>query len=945
VGDYFPEIKKQDGNVIYTADGTVWAVYLLRGINVNPYNVDKINSCQNSHDRLLTQLSKLPANDFLLLGAKAQTPPQTVMARCCAGIDDFSAENYPELKKQFDALYHRVAETRELAEYQRVYFLAIGFPVSRNIVESLLSSVAVVDPHRNVSRRAISELEEQYFRALPSEYVPIRATQEHIDWVFDRARLRGITVPDFPDGSITRAARRNPRSFPEVHINKGADTDALYDDFIKKVQDDNPVVTQRGSRGIPTANLATALLTATAAAAASTLTNYRWLGIALTALAIIAMVTGHIAAKHASATARNTLLQSFKSTRWSQQLSVHNVGTRSTDFPDGYTSYQTQLAIARYPSVDSLDINTFTYLVDQEVGVDADFALRFHFSQELVTKKGMRRARQELDAEDQANTQDELDAEGYADRRDDQRDFRDHVKSESAPRGMSVAAIFSFAHQNRAILAERVSAIEQHFLNHDFTPMMPVGGQFDLWQAMFPGSPCPSAVEDLKQSTTVRLFSGFMPIRRTAVGDPIGIPVMINEENALGQIVHWDILRATDRGNASLAALGDQGAGKSQFLKVLIGFMHDLHLPQHIIDSDPDGEFVVFAQSLTTPQIIDVTDPTAAIGGGHSMDILKCFAPTVAARIFLDLWLPLLGFDRRTEEAALLSHLLAPDYREAARIHSTRDLINHLATLANPVARTVNISLSSWSRLPYVHAFIDPEINGQRIDYPAFIPQQPTVIFRTHQLAVHRPKPGETFADAEDSQKFAAMAMTAIAYMTAERFDTIDVPCAFVADELQLLQGSGKVIERLIEQVDRRGRKMKRFVLVGFQRHTDPGTHTAMINRKWVGRQKTRDNAAGGLRWADIPPTQRLVTRCVEDTSPWDSEAGRPFPNRGGEGWYNDGDNICRVRNLDHLLRRRRRYSDTTASTRIRIRDLLVDADSAAEPVRARPAHGAEVSP
>lgn len=65
MGDYFPALKKQDGNILYTADGTVWAVYLLRGINTNPYDVDKIDACQAAHDRLFTQLSKLRATDFL----------------------------------------------------------------------------------------------------------------------------------------------------------------------------------------------------------------------------------------------------------------------------------------------------------------------------------------------------------------------------------------------------------------------------------------------------------------------------------------------------------------------------------------------------------------------------------------------------------------------------------------------------------------------------------------------------------------------------------------------------------------------------------------------------------------------------------------------------------------------------------------------------------------
>lgn len=934
MGDYFPEIKKQEGNVIYTGDGTVWATYLLRGINTNPYDVNKIDACQSSHERLFTQLSKLDATEFLLLGAKAQTPAQTIMARCCAGIDDFTPQNYPELHAQFNALYRKVAITRELAEYQRVYFLAIGFPVASSIIESLLSSVAVTDPHRNVSRRAITDLENRYFRALPREYTPIRATEEHIDWVFDRARLRAISVPDFPEASTTRTVRRGPRSFPEVHINKNADTDALLDDFIAKVKDDNPAMTERGS-GLPAAALSAACL---AGAAAAAFTTYRWISIALTVLAIAAIAAGSVAVKRSTLSGRNTLLRNFKSTRWAQQLSVHNVDTRSPEFPDGYTSYQTQIAVARYPSTASFDINTFTYLVDQEIGVDADFALRFDFSQELVSKTGMRHARQELNAEDAANTQDELDAEDYADRREDQREFRAHVKDEPAPRGMRVAAIFSFAHQNRDILADRVSALEQHLTDHDFTPITPVGGQFELWQAMFPGSPCPAVVDDLKGTTTTALFSGFMPIRRTVLGDPVGIPLMINEENALGQIVHWDILHATDKGNASISATGRQNAGKSEFIKSVIGWMNDLHLYDHIFDQDPDGEYAVFAQSLTRPDIVDVFDPTAAVGGGSSLDILKCFDPATAARVFLDLWLPLLGFDRRSEEAAMLAQFVAPDYRQAARIHSTRALIDHLLTVASPAARALNLALSSWARLPYTHTFIDPVVNGQTIEYPAFTPRARTVVFRTHKLTVHRPRHGETSV-ADDSQNFAAMAYTAIAHLTAERFAAITAPCAFIADELKLLKGS-KVLEQLVEKPDRMGRKAKNFVVIAHQLADDADEHTAMVERKLVLAQKVRENAADALRSADIPPTERLVTRHVEDTSPLDPETSLPIPGRAGEGWYNDSGNIGRVRTLGHLIAARRRYSDTRSSTRVRVRDLV-----SAQSTNGHPAHAVEVSP
>jgi len=46
VGEYIPSITKRVGNLIFSKDGTVWANYLLTGINVNPYNTAKISACQ-----------------------------------------------------------------------------------------------------------------------------------------------------------------------------------------------------------------------------------------------------------------------------------------------------------------------------------------------------------------------------------------------------------------------------------------------------------------------------------------------------------------------------------------------------------------------------------------------------------------------------------------------------------------------------------------------------------------------------------------------------------------------------------------------------------------------------------------------------------------------------------------------------------------------------------
>ncbi len=933
MGDYFPPLTatpagvKDPGNLTFTADGTVWATYLLRGINTDPYNLSRIESAQIANERLFSALSRLPFADGLLLGIKTQTPAETIIARASAGIPDLSPQNYPELLAQYNALYNRV-QSGENAEYQRIYVLSLGFPSRRSWLESMLSKVAVVDPHRSTDLRHIEELEETYFRGLPREFHPARIHPGHLDWVFDRARQRGITVPNFPEATSARAAAPNPHRFAEVMINKNADTDALYERFVADVADDNPAIIARARRRPPTAALiATFLAVIATAAAGVTLTDPRPAMAAALAACIGVLASARGFARSAAAVdARAALRANFRSTRWSRAISVHNLSSRSDAFPDGYTSYQTQVAIAGYPTVDSFEINTFTYLVDQEIGLDADFALRFDFDQEVISKRGMRRFRNELLAEANSNIQDELDAEDYADIGDESRQLRRAVKAAPAPRGMRVAAIFSFAHQNRQVLNEGVDEIMEHFIQHDFTPILPVGAQFDLWQAMMPGSPCPPVVEDLKAVTTTRLFGAFLPVRRTVLGDPIGVPVAVNTENALGQIVHLDVLNATDKGNASMAYCASSGAGKSEFIKMLVGYMHDLHRPTHLIDQDPDGEYEVFAEAISRPQVVHVAEPHLSTGGGVSLDPLKCFPPADAARIFLDLWMPLLGIDVRSEEAALLASLLDPEYRKTSRVNTTRDLLQQLESTPGAAARSLMSGFSFWSRQPYTHAFIDPIVAGRIVDYPAFDATSQLVVFRTHKLSVNRA--GE---DAKTSQLFAAMAYTAIAYLTAQRFAAVPGVCMFAADELKFLKDS-PVLGILVEQPDRQARKAGNFVVVASQLAADFDQHTALIHRRVIGRQEKRDNAAAAAIWEDLPPTQGMVNRIME-ASPLDPDTRQPLPHRAGEGWYNDGVAVGELRWLGHLLPQRRRFSDTTSSRRIRAGDL--PALRAAEPAPA----------
>jgi hypothetical protein len=867
--EYFTPLSRRVRNLIYVKDGTVWANYLLRGINTNPYNPARINACQDDNEALFTALSHVAASDFLLLGVKVMTPPDEIIKRCTvfpSNVPKYSLAEYPELNEQYSEFVRQI-ESGKYAEYQRVYWLSIALPTPKSWYEELLSSVAVVDPHRRVNSRAVKELEQSYFDAIPQQFRPIRTTPDHVRWIFDRARLRGISVPPLPDPDDhgKRRGSDGPRSFQEVMITKHGDVESLVPALAAQIKEGNPDVIDRGEK---------------------------------------------------------VLRENFRSLRWSKVLAIHNPETRSDQFPDGYTSYQSSMAIARWPAEERFTLNTFTYLVDQKIGLDADFALRFSFNQDIVSSRTFSKTSRDLDSEGQSNSRDRFDAAEYTDRQDEVDRFHEAVRQSSAPRGMEVTAIFTFAHQNRKFLTQRVSALYEHFTTHDFTPVHPVAGQYDCWVSGIPGAATPPVVDDLKQRTTTRLFSGFMPVRRTFVGDAIGIPIAVNIENDLGQIVHYDILNATDKGNASIAIDGAQGAGKSLLMKNLFGYMVDLNRYVHLIDQTEHGEYAVFAQALTDAEVIDVVD------GWTSMDILKCFPPEEAGRLFVDLYLPMLGLPEDSPQAQLLARLLEPGYRQLRHIDSTRRLIQHINKLHDEHAKKLQDKLNFWAELTYTRAFIDPVINGEIVELIPFNSESKFVVFRTHKLSVFK---GENLAEADTSQRYAAMVYTAIALLTAERFAHIKGPCVFGGDEMAFLRGS-RVLERLIKTPDRTGRKNGNFVIAGAQLAKDFDENYDLIKRIVTLRQETRENSIDALAKGGVPTTERMIAKMLEDTSPPDPERNN-FARLGreGEGWYNDGNfNIARIRTLPPLRSERFRYADTTSSRMLRIGELEIAPPEAA---------------
>lgn len=881
MGAYVPSLRRRDNNLIVAADGSIWHNYVLTGINVNSYQPESATAAQDSHELLYTALSQIPTDDIMVTGLKYRKNPLDTMNAITAGIPDWDPVRYRYLGSLLDDLYQRMCSGKHFVEFDRLYWIAISQPTSRRMSDRLVSTVIDTDPLEGVDWADVGEFEKQCFKSLPAEFRPQRATPEFVDWAFERATTRGLSVPMLPPQADPSAPKIKPseKAYPEVMFDEAAEATSLYSTYLTDL-DNGRNYTQNLSK----------------------------------------------------ADRKRSLFKRFRTLKAGKIMSISHPGKRTAALPDGPVSYQSLFGIARYPARFTEAVSKFTYIVDQAIGADADFTLRIRFSQDLVDTQSVSNTEKDLVSEGTANASDEFEAYDYDNKRAELRRFHSAIRDESGPVGMQMAAIFAFGSDDLDHLQSRVSALQMQFRKNGYTPLLPVGGQKELWTMMMPGSRRTRLGDDLLQTSTAHWFSGAMPLRRSFAGDPVGMPIAVNKENALGQIILLDLLNATNQGNASMAFTGAQGRGKSHALKLIFLFVTALNRYATVVDHSPHGEWAVFAQQVARTQVVN-----AATGftydGYRSMDPLKCLASPEAEIVMQAHYLPLFEIDSKTPEAAYFAKILNADFRKPRGITSTRLLMDWLATAGEPEARTLLFNFEHWAALPYTRAFIDPP--RRRHDdtgYPPFDDiaelarrmEEGTVphatVFRTNGLPVYR---GKNPKGATDQNKWAAAVYGSIARMTTHRFSQIRGTCVFFADEISFLKGNEDVVELLIRSPDRIGRKDGNFIAAGSQHADDYDENYAMIEKKGALGQKTRENAIAALTHMDMPVLDSLIDMMVNKTSPPDPDNPKIVrAGRHGEGWWNDGTITVRCQYFPIISAILARFADTTSSQMIRESDL-----------------------
>lgn len=850
---YWKHLVKRQGNVMYTADGNVWVNYILNMPAVNVYDDSTIGRLQSAHEELFRNLSEIGSDDILLGGFLAHVPGSEIMARIVQGIPNFNDRDLPEAKAQIEA-FHRQVKTGFINERQRIYWLSVRYPRRMSFWSRFSAKFFETDPHETVTDTGIAKFEKKVFQALPASVGAVRTQPEHLDWVYDRATMRGVLVPDkpyFPARGEGPAVRQGTGSFPEVTIDEAAEGTSLMADFVKRFDEKDPDLDF----------------------------------------------------------AKDTFLNNFKSVMDSTIIAVERPDFRSSDFPSGATSYQGLMSVSGYPTRMDNMFSGFTAIVDQATGMDGDFVMRLSYAPHMESNATLTKTLKNLQDEDDANTKSTLDRSDYDDRRREVLSYHRAIRDDRAPVPMRVTTIFAFGSANLNNARTGVRTIRTKMEQAGFRMYQPTGGKRELWEAMLPGVAADTLVRDLAGLTTARLLAGYAPVRRYLLGDGVGVPVATNNSNALGQIIHMDLLDATSRGNASITITGAQGKGKSHLMKVLVAWMNDLR--QYTVMLDSQGEWATFASQFASHQVINLVRPNVSI------DPLKIINDDdkLASSMLVDLLMPMFGIPTDSEAAAEFAVFVSPENRKLhPNRNTTRGVFEDLLARKMPVFAPLHGVIRTMLSNPMMAAFVDPEENGRVINLPPAQMEAHNIVFLTKGLRL--PRPGQALSEMNPQERYTIMVNTAVARLTAWRFDQVAETGAFVGDEMSFYKGS-EVLKPLIQDQDRAGRKVKKFIIAGSQTADEfDQDEYALVRNRFAMGQERRDNSIRALEYAEFEPTDRLVEAHIHDTSPLDPNNNKkPMAGRAGEGYFNDGVNKGRIQVLPHFIPSRARKADTTAGS------------------------------
>lgn len=562
----------------------------------------------------------------------------------------------------------------------------------------------------------------------------------------------------------------------------------------------------------------------------------------------------------------------------------------ASEATDGQASYQVMMAMTSTPVGGFVFPGAeFVSYLDR-MPMDADWAIRLTISSASKVAGRNRKAESNLKAEYTQQGDDGSTITGGSTKLDrlagDLSEY--HAALNASEREVEVQATFMIAvgADNPEDAQAYARFIARHYNDREFKLSAPLGHQEHLWSAMLPGVPQSREVQRFQQVTTGRFFAMGVPLVCDALGTETGFQIATNVSSARRSPVYMDIggLMELDS-SGSFGITGENGSGKSTFLKIIAGNVYDRGGQIMTVDRSDNLEWKALGELLTAsegaqPTVVDVSDPA------WSLDPLRLFPGAEGTRIAKSLCAVMLGIETNSDRGALLGQVLREDYRVEHGLSSLSQVREHLEAGAPGLSSNRAADAQNVGNL--MANMADTDLGKVMFDesLPPLAITSRCLVFCTH--GVDLPTADELNSEALKAElpveKIVGRGLYALIVAICKSVGFADdaQESLFIVDEAHHATGSPETVKE-IKDIIRYGRKHKHAVGLGSHDASSdfgPPELQALIPIRFVFRSRDEGMARRNLAWLDSMDQPEWIEMVMEDMSPMGAD-GVPLERRG----------------------------------------------------------------
>ncbi|SLH38895.1 ATP-binding protein [Mycobacteroides abscessus] len=351
------------------------------------------------------------------------------------------------------------------------------------------------------------------------------------------------------------------------------------------------------------------------------------------------------------------------------------------DDGDVLSSYQTMLTPTKFRASGMRfpGQSEFLSVLDGQPGISVDWAMLVHRTDRESSRKNNEKALDNLGVQlDQRSLKVGYHARDLRLKVATLTQFDADMADDENAEEINFTTVLAVGAPNNRDLRRNVKKITKKYRGLGITLSAPRGAQNRLWHMFNPGAPGDQVYKDYEHIMTSPHWGGLAPFTTARLLDDNGPVIGVNLLSGHFEPLHFNFIgKALNDSSPAIALAGEQGAGKTYFVKTCAGISVDLGGQFLAIDRSKVGEYTPLLDVIPGTVLIDLTNP------GYTLDPLQLFVlPETARRIFLDTVMPMLNVPTGDSRWQLVARLLRPGTRSQLEIKSSADLKDFLIQVA-----------------------------------------------------------------------------------------------------------------------------------------------------------------------------------------------------------------------------------------------------------------------